>query len=403
MTLSFMGYRSYSEVNKILVVQYIQELFNSIFKHYIADEDVRLMNELLYQLIGSTCEISFPTNCKCCNSGGCGGDIPTPTPTPSITNFRMEPNKTKYTGTQSVVFTGASFNISAIDYTVAGSMQLLQDNVVIKSGLSFSENSTTFSPDLTLSLSAGKNYTFKLSVQGKDDNTYYSDSYVITVEEDVKPVPSITNFKLIPNQTTYTGSQTLIFTGASFTVANAGQLKAGSMSLLQNGVSILDNIDFSSNTATFSPNVKVRVEAGKSYTFKVSAEGIDGKTYYSNNFVITVKQEVTPDPVETVYMYTGNTADTPTDSEILTGSKYDYKSTKTFTTPKMDLRSIWVCLPKTVTLVSMENTNFSDFLYNLNTGKNLMKTRNVTIDNTAYTLYYLTTIPSKSPYKTIVK
>lgn len=287
--LSLTGYRSYSKVYKILIVQYIYELFDSVFKYYIEDEDVKLMNKLLYQLIGSTCEISFPTNCKCsCNNRG-----EETTPTPSITGFKMVPDTTKYTGTQNVAFTGASFNISEIDQVVTGSMQLIVNDEVLKR-----------------------------------------------------------------------------------------------------------YIEFTATSVTFSQSVIVEMTAGKSYTFKLSVEGKDGKTYYSNDFVITVEEAVTPPPV--LYMYTGNTADTPTDAEILLGTKYDYNSTKNFTTPKMELRSIWVCLPKSVTLISMENTNFSDFLYNSATGKNLMKTRNVIIDSKEYVLYYLTTIPSKSPYKTIV-
>lgn len=285
--LSYIGYKSYTEVYKIIVVQYIYELFDSVFKNYIADEDVKLMNELLYQFIGSTCEISFPTNCKCNCKGNSGEGISAP----SIKNFKMIPDITKYTGTQNVTFTGASFNISGIDQIATGSMQLIVNNKVIKK-----------------------------------------------------------------------------------------------------------YIEFTTTAASFSPVAVVEMNAGKSYTFKLSVEGKDGKIYYSNDYVITIEEAVTP-----LYMYTGNTADTPTDAEIILGTKYNYNSTKTFNTPKMESRSIWVCLPKNVTLLSMENTNFSDFLYNSETGKNLLKTREVMIDSKNYVLYYLTTIPSKSPYKTTVK
>ena len=87
-TLSYTGYVKDATVFKILVIQFIQELFTNEFKYYITKEDIVLMKELLYQFIGSTCEISFPDYCGCGGqeeSGGQGGgdiipdvpDIPT--------------------------------------------------------------------------------------------------------------------------------------------------------------------------------------------------------------------------------------------------------------------------------------------------------------------------------------
>ena len=87
-TLSYTGYVKDATVFKILVIQFIQELFVNEFKYYITKEDIVLMKELLYQFIGSTCEISFPDYCGCGGqeeSGGQGGgdiipdvpDIPT--------------------------------------------------------------------------------------------------------------------------------------------------------------------------------------------------------------------------------------------------------------------------------------------------------------------------------------
>lgn len=131
----------------------------------------------------------------------------------------------------------------------------------------------------------------------------------------------------------------------------------------------------------------------------LTIRAVAGSTISSN---ITLYAKWTK--IASVYMYTGNTATTPTDEEILQGTKYDYNTTKSFTTPQMVLRSIWVCLPATVTLVSMENVNFSgDFIINTNSGINKLSTKSLTIEGVQYTLYYLTTIPSKNPYKTIVK
>lgn len=81
-TLASHGYCKYSTVDKILVIMYIQEMFVNEFKYYMTEKDVKLMQDLLYQFIGSTCEISFPSNNKCC----CGtSSIPEPDPEPEPT------------------------------------------------------------------------------------------------------------------------------------------------------------------------------------------------------------------------------------------------------------------------------------------------------------------------------
>lgn len=131
----------------------------------------------------------------------------------------------------------------------------------------------------------------------------------------------------------------------------------------------------------------------------LTVKAVAGSSISSNITLYAKWTEIT-----SVYMYTGNTATTPTDDEVLQGTKYDYNTTKSFTTPQMISRSIWVCLPANVTLVSMENVNFSgDFLINTSTGINKLTTSSLVIEGVQYILYYLTTIPSKNPYKTIVK
>lgn len=102
--LSVVGYKRDPVVSKLLVMQYIQETLSNEYRYYLTENDIKLMQDLLYQFIGSTCEISFPTNCKCC----CG----TGSFDPSITGFSLVPSTTDYAGSQSVTFTGAGFNIS---------------------------------------------------------------------------------------------------------------------------------------------------------------------------------------------------------------------------------------------------------------------------------------------------
>lgn len=78
-TLAYTGYKSYDAVFKMLVMDFIYEITHTELRYYITNKDIKLMQDLLYQFFGSTCEISFPTNnihcCVCCN-----GESSTPPP-----------------------------------------------------------------------------------------------------------------------------------------------------------------------------------------------------------------------------------------------------------------------------------------------------------------------------------
>lgn len=64
-TLTVTGYKDYSVVYKILVLQHMQEVVNNPeYKDCLTYDDMKTMQSLLNQLIGSTCEISFP-KCSC--------------------------------------------------------------------------------------------------------------------------------------------------------------------------------------------------------------------------------------------------------------------------------------------------------------------------------------------------
>lgn len=85
-TLAHTGYKSYDVVFKILVMDFIYEITHTELRYYITNKDIKLMQDLLYQLFGSTCEISFPTNnrpcCVCCNGEG---TTPPPVVVPTTT------------------------------------------------------------------------------------------------------------------------------------------------------------------------------------------------------------------------------------------------------------------------------------------------------------------------------
>lgn len=63
--LSYTGYKDYDSVNNILVLNFIHEITQSDLRYFLTAEDTKVMENVLYQLFGSTCEISFPTTEKC--------------------------------------------------------------------------------------------------------------------------------------------------------------------------------------------------------------------------------------------------------------------------------------------------------------------------------------------------
>lgn len=59
-TLSTTGYKSYSEVNKLLVMIFIEELLYGPLSQYITEDDYNTIIKAMYCFYGS-CMISYPT------------------------------------------------------------------------------------------------------------------------------------------------------------------------------------------------------------------------------------------------------------------------------------------------------------------------------------------------------
>jgi hypothetical protein len=60
--LSKSGYKKYNDVNKLLVLLFIEELLDSQdFLFYIDEKDYRTITNALYCLYGKSCMIDFPT------------------------------------------------------------------------------------------------------------------------------------------------------------------------------------------------------------------------------------------------------------------------------------------------------------------------------------------------------
>ena len=59
--LSQFGYKKYSDVDKLLVLLFIEETLSHDFAEFITEEDYRTIVSSLYCLYGSNCMIDFPS------------------------------------------------------------------------------------------------------------------------------------------------------------------------------------------------------------------------------------------------------------------------------------------------------------------------------------------------------
>ena len=61
--LSHTGYKSYSEVYKLLVLSFIEEMISGDMKEYLTEEDYKYISSVMECLYGS-CIIPYPDNNK---------------------------------------------------------------------------------------------------------------------------------------------------------------------------------------------------------------------------------------------------------------------------------------------------------------------------------------------------
>lgn len=59
-SLSVLGYKSYNDVYKMLLLLYIEEIFTGEMAFYVTDKDLRIISDVLNCLYGSTCLIDYP-------------------------------------------------------------------------------------------------------------------------------------------------------------------------------------------------------------------------------------------------------------------------------------------------------------------------------------------------------
>lgn len=59
-TLSQFGYKKYSDVDKIIILFFMEEMLAGEMSYYVTQDDYRSIVNALYCLAGSTCMIDFP-------------------------------------------------------------------------------------------------------------------------------------------------------------------------------------------------------------------------------------------------------------------------------------------------------------------------------------------------------
>lgn len=60
-SLSKLGYKNYSDVAKLLVLLFIEELLTSEFSFYVTEKDYRSIVNALYCIMGNNCLINLPS------------------------------------------------------------------------------------------------------------------------------------------------------------------------------------------------------------------------------------------------------------------------------------------------------------------------------------------------------
>lgn len=60
-TLSKLGYKSYSNVDKLLVLSVIEDILSGELSFFVTEEDYRSITNALYCIIGNNCLIDLPT------------------------------------------------------------------------------------------------------------------------------------------------------------------------------------------------------------------------------------------------------------------------------------------------------------------------------------------------------
>ena len=60
-TLSKLGYKSYSDVNKLLILSIIEDILSGELSFFVTEEDYRSITNAIYCIMGNNCLIDLPS------------------------------------------------------------------------------------------------------------------------------------------------------------------------------------------------------------------------------------------------------------------------------------------------------------------------------------------------------
>lgn len=228
-TLAHTGYKSYDVVFKMLVMDFIYEITHTELRYYITNKDIKLMQDLLYQLFGSTCEISFPTNnrpccvCVCCNEGSSTPPpviVPTTTTTTTSTTTQP-PIKPTYLILSSTVARTAYVDNELVEIGTSVKVEVGSKVTIMAQAIS----GYTFNGFYVAGSLIGSSNILQYTIPSTGTNTIEL-RYIEVSTTTSTPAPVVLLFKSgsIPYTATYNTNQTVSVTGmdVSKTIAKAG-------------------------------------------------------------------------------------------------------------------------------------------------------------------------------------
>lgn len=119
--------------------------------------------------------------------------------------------------------------------------------------------------------------------------------------EEIVKTPSLTNFSLIPTNTSYTGTQSISFTGAVVTISAGDKvLKENSLKIYWGSEIMKSDLPLE-NSIIFTPAIPKRLTVNNTYTARASVLDVDGEEYFSNIHTIKVNEIPTPSKEATLY------------------------------------------------------------------------------------------------------
>lgn len=313
-TLAHTGYKSYDVVFKMLVIDFIYEITHTELRYYITNKDIKLMQDLLYQFLGSTCEISFPTNnrpccvCICCNGGN---STPPPVITPTTTTSTPRPNKKMYIrnssdniglevsggkiidSSSSVILAGGNLEMSYIDKITPLYIEGYGANIDNISSIRIIDNKGgTIPVEETSSAGVFRTTSSLYSLIEENDITFID----IKV---TKQVDTTTTTSSTPTPITTTTSTTTTTTSTSTRPPSIKVTNKSSLYLEFFGP--VNDLNQTTGTPPIGPNSSVFLYKGNSFYNSCRVTDASENIFTGRSGELTIKNAETLDPIPTEY------------------------------------------------------------------------------------------------------